>query len=130
MKIVYIVLKGMPLGGGIEKYTEEIGARLVKKGHEVIAYTMRHYGARDGLYRGMRIKTLPTLRSRSLEKIVAAFIATIYQCFDQDVDIVHYHAFGPSMFSFLPKLIGRKTVVQGRGLNGNGQNGEQSCGTS
>ena len=50
MKIAYIVLKGMPVGGGIEKYTEEVGSRLVKKGHEVVVYTIRHYGASDGRY--------------------------------------------------------------------------------
>lgn len=44
MKIAYIVLKGMPLGGGIEKYTEEIGSRLVKMGHEVSVYTMKYNG--------------------------------------------------------------------------------------
>ncbi len=116
MKIAYIVLKGMPLGGGIEKYTEELGSRLVEKGHEVIVYTMRHYGARDGVYRGMRIKTVPTLKSRSLEKLTASFLAAIEQCLEKDVDIVHFHAFGPAMFCFIPRLFGRKVVVQGHGL--------------
>ena len=36
MKIAYIILKGMPLGGGIEKYTEELGTRLAMKEHEII----------------------------------------------------------------------------------------------
>ncbi|VAX34557.1 Alpha-D-GlcNAc alpha-1,2-L-rhamnosyltransferase, partial [hydrothermal vent metagenome] len=116
MKIAYIVLKGMPLGGGIEKYTEELGSRLVEKGHEVIVYTMRHYGARDGVYRGMRIKTVPTLKSRSLEKLTASLLATIDQCLEKDVDIVHFHAFGPAMFCFIPRLFHRKVVVQGHGL--------------
>jgi len=116
MKIAYIVLKGMPLGGGIEKYTEELGSRLVKKGHEVVVYTMRHYGAGDGVYRGMRIKTVPTLKSRSLEKLTASFLATIDQCLEKDVDIVHFHAFGPAMFCFIPRLFRRKVVVQGHGL--------------
>jgi glycosyltransferase involved in cell wall biosynthesis len=116
MKIAYIVLKGMPLGGGIEKYTEEVGSRLAAKGHEVVAYTMRHYGAKDGVYRGMRIKTVPTLKRKSLEKILASFLAALAQCGERNVDIVHFHAFGPAMFSFIPRLIGRRVVVQGHGI--------------
>ncbi len=116
MKIAYIVLKGMPLGGGIEKYTEEIGARLVEKGHEVVVYTMRHYSARDGMYRGMLIKTVPTLKFRSIEKIFASFIATIKSIVEREIDIVHFHAFGPALFCFIPRLFGKKVIVQGHGL--------------
>lgn len=116
MKIAYVVLKGMPVGGGIEKYTEEVGSRLAKKGHEVTVYTTRHYGSIEGTFKGMKIKTVPSFRSKSLEKITAAFMATIYQCSQQDVDIVHFHAFGPAMFCFIPRLRGRKVIVQGHGL--------------
>jgi glycosyltransferase involved in cell wall biosynthesis len=116
MKIAYIVLKGMPLGGGIEKYTEEVGSRLSAKGHEVVVYAMRHYGAKDGVYKGMRIRTVPTIRAKSLEKMLASFFATLAQCREKGVDIVHFHAFGPAMFSFIPRLIGRRVVVQGHGI--------------
>ena len=116
MKIAYIVLKGMPVGGGIEKYTEEVGSRLVKKGHEVVVYTMRHYGASDGRYKGMNIKTVPTVKSRSFEKLIAACIATLKNCMEKGTDIVHYHAFGPAMFSFIPRLLNKRVVVQGHGL--------------
>lgn len=116
MKIAYIVLKGMPLGGGIEKYTEELGSRLVNKGHEIIVFTMKHYGASNGYYKGMKIKTIPTIKNRSLEKITAALIATIKNCLEDNSEIVHFHAFGPSLFSFIPKIFGRKVVVQGHGI--------------
>ncbi len=116
MKIAHIVLKGMPLGGGIEKYTEEVGSRLAGRGHEIVVYTMRHYGARDGVYKGMTIKTVPTLKTRSLEKLTASFVATIMQCLEKDVDIVHFHAFGPAMFCFVPRLLNRRVIVQGHGL--------------
>jgi glycosyltransferase involved in cell wall biosynthesis len=116
MKIAYIVLKGMPLGGGIEKYTEEVGSRLVKKGHEVVVYAMRHYGARDGMHKGMKIKTVPTIKSRSFEKTVASLIATLKNSSNGDSNIVHFHAFGPAMFCFIPKFFGRRVVVQGHGI--------------
>lgn len=116
MKIAYVVLKGIPHGGGIEKYTEEIGSRLADKGHEVIVYKMKHYGTKNSVHRGMIIKTVPSLKTRSLEKLTAAFMATLRQCFEQDVDIVHFHALGPSMFCFIPRILDRRTVVQGHGL--------------
>lgn len=115
MKIVYIVLKGLT-GGGIEKYTEELGTRLVRKGNKVIVYTMKHYGAQSGIYNGMEIKTVPCINSKSLEKITASFMATLNSLFLKDVDIVHFHAFGPSIFCILPRIMGKKVVVQGHGI--------------
>ena len=116
MKIAYIVLKGMPLGGGIEKYTEELGSRLAARGHEIIVYAMRHYGVSDGYHNGMKIKTAPSIKTKNLEKLTASASAILKHCMEDDVDIVHYHALGPSMFCFLPRLLGRKVVVQGHGL--------------
>ena len=116
MKIAYIVLKGIPHGGGIEKYTEEVGSRLVARGHEVIVYSMRHYDTRDGIYKGMIIKTVPAPRTRSLEKLTAVLTATLHQCMSQKADIVHFHAFGPAMFCFIPRLLGTKVIVQGHGI--------------
>jgi glycosyltransferase involved in cell wall biosynthesis len=34
-----------------------------------------------------------------------------------DYDVVHYHCLGPSLFSFLPRLVGKKTVVTVQGLD-------------
>lgn len=116
MKIAYITLKGMPYCGGIEKYTEEVGSRLAAKGHEVTVYTMRHYSCGDSLYRGMKIMPMPSLRGRSFEKLSAAFTATLRESLCGDADVVHFHAFGPAAFCFIPRLLGRKVVVQGHGI--------------
>jgi glycosyltransferase involved in cell wall biosynthesis len=116
MKIAYIVLKGMPLGGGIEKYTEEIGSRLVNRGHEVTVYTMKHYGSENGIYKGMQVKTVSAINARNLEKMTASFISTLKQMRIRDFDIVHYHAFGPAFFSIIPKIMGKRIVVQGHGI--------------
>jgi glycosyltransferase involved in cell wall biosynthesis len=117
MKIAYIALKGMPLGGGIEKYTEEVGSRLVKNGHEVVVYAMKHYGASDGFYKGMKIKTVPSIKTKSFEKLSAAFFATVKHGIEENKDyITHFHAFGPAMFCLIPRLMGRLIVVQGHGL--------------
>ncbi len=116
LKISYIVIKGMPHGGGIEKYTEEVGSRLVRRGHDVRVYATRHYGAKDGVHKGMHIKTIPSLRSRSFGKLSAATMSMAYELFERDTDIVHCHAFGPSLFAFVPRLFGKKVVVQGHSI--------------
>ncbi|MBA7515421.1 Spore coat protein SA [subsurface metagenome] len=116
MNIAYIALKGLPLGGGIEKYTEEIGSRLVKKGHKVTAYSMRHFDAKNGVYRGIYVKTLPCINHKCLQKISLTFLASFHSLLNSDTDIVHFHAIGPSLFSFMPKFKKRKAVVQAHGI--------------
>ncbi len=116
LTICYTVVKGMPLGGGIETYTEEMGSRLAARGHRVIVYTMRHYGSQPGMYRGMEVRTLPTVQRKSSEKLVAAMLGTFAQVVRRECDILHLHAFGPAMFCGIPRLLHQKVVVQGHGL--------------
>jgi glycosyltransferase involved in cell wall biosynthesis len=116
MKIAYIALKGMPLGGGIEKCTEELGSRLVERGQDITVYCSSHYNTDYAIYKGMRIKVIPSIDTKSLEKISLTLLSSLNQFLEKDIDIVHYHAVGPSLFSFMPRLVGRKTVVQIHGL--------------
>ena len=44
MNIAFLVVKNIARGGGIEKYTLELGSRLVQRGHNVTVYSMKHYG--------------------------------------------------------------------------------------
>jgi hypothetical protein len=62
----------------------------------------------------MRIVRLPTIRSKPLETSVHTFLSTIHACFSKH-DVVHYHTLGPSLFSFLPRWFGKKTVVPVQG---------------
>jgi glycosyltransferase involved in cell wall biosynthesis len=116
MKIAYIALKGMPLGGGIEKYTEELGSRLVQRGHEIIVYCSSYYNTNSKNYKGMRIKIMPSINTKSFQKPSLTLFSSLNQFIEKNLDIVHYHAVGPSLFSFMPRFIGRKTVVQIHGL--------------
>ena len=116
MRIAYIAVKGIPIGGGIEKLTEEIGSRLVKKGHEVIVYCSRDYGTENSVYRGMELRTVPSINTKSMHKLSICFHATRDVLKEHEVDIVHVHAVGPSLFSIFPRLIGIPTVVQTHGI--------------
>jgi glycosyltransferase involved in cell wall biosynthesis len=109
-------VKGIPIGGGIEKLTEEIGTRMAAKGHEVTVYSSRDYGSTDGFFRGMAIKTVPSINTKTLHKFSICFNATLDVIQRAEADIVHVHAVGPSLFSVFPRLLGIPTVVQTHGL--------------
>jgi len=117
MRIAYIAVKGIPIGGGIEKVTEEIGSRLVERDHRVTVYSSRDYGTeKDGIYKGMTIRTVPSINTKALHKLSICYHATRDVMRNGNVDIVHVHAVGPSVFSVLPRLRGIPTVVQTHGL--------------
>jgi glycosyltransferase involved in cell wall biosynthesis len=101
---------------GIETYYEEAGKRLAGMGHRVTAYCRSYFTPKIHDHHGIQIVRLPTVRSKHLETFVHSFLSTVHACFS-DHDIVHYHALGPSLFSLLPRLFGKKTVVTVQGLD-------------
>jgi glycosyltransferase involved in cell wall biosynthesis len=116
MRIAYIAVKGVPIGGGIEKLTEEIGARMVARGHEVVIYSSRDYGTVDCKYKGMQIKTVSSINTKTLHKLSICMNAVLDALKERSADIVHIHAVGPSLFSLATRLRGIPTVVQTHGL--------------
>ena len=101
---------------GIETYYEEIGRRLAGMGHEVTAYCRTYFTPPGKQHNGMRIVRLPTIRSKHLETVVHTFLSTLH-VLTQPCDVVHYHALGPALFSFIPRLVRKKTVVTVQGLD-------------
>ena len=116
MRIAFIAVKGIPIGGGVEKVTEEIGSRMAAKGHNVIVYSSRDYGTTDCSYKGMEIRTVPSVNSKSFHKLSICYHATRDVMTRRDADIVHVHAVGPSVFSIFPRMVGIPTVVQTHGV--------------
>jgi glycosyltransferase involved in cell wall biosynthesis len=105
--------RGVPATfGGVEHHVEELGARLAARGHEVIVYARTNYvDARRNGYRGMRVRTLPTVDRKHLDAIVHSSLSTV-DAMRTGVDIVHFHALGPGLPSILPRAASRAKVVQ------------------
>jgi glycosyltransferase involved in cell wall biosynthesis len=101
---------------GIETYYEEVGAQLAGMGHHVTAYCRTYFTPPGGQHKGMQIIRVPTIRSKHLETLVHTFLSTLH-VLTQPCDVVHYHALGPALFSFIPRLAGKKTVVTVQGLD-------------
>ncbi|SEA41911.1 capsular exopolysaccharide family [Thiothrix caldifontis] len=116
MKIAFIAIKGIDRIGGVETYTLELGKRLVDAGHQVIVYTIKtpQY-SRPFFHEGMWIIPLPTLKHVYFEKMLLVALASFHQFTIKHLDIVHYQAIGPSLFSFIPRLAGRRTIFQSHG---------------
>ena len=112
MKIAMIGQKGVPaVFGGIEKHVEELGAQLAKK-HEVLAYARNWYTPKNiTKYKGMKIIHRGTLHTKHLDAIVHTFISTMDAVFFKKVDVIHYHGVGPSLLSFIPRILAPKIKV-------------------
>jgi len=101
---------------GIESYYEQAGYELAQLGHEVTVYCRTYFTPPMATRNGMRVRRLPTIRSKHLETVVHTLLSSLH-AMASDYDIVHYHCLGPALFSFLPRLAGKKTVVTVQGLD-------------
>ena len=101
---------------GIESYYEQVGHELAQLGHEVTVYCRTYFTPPIETHNGMRVRRLPTIRSKHLETVVHTLLSTLH-AMASDCDLVHYHCLGPALFSFLPRLVGKKTVVTVQGLD-------------
>lgn len=117
MRIAYSVVKNIRRGGGIEKYTLELGRRLVARGHEVTVFSMGHYGAFESSLEGMRIVRVPAMRGAATEKLSAGASAGLSLfCQRERFDIAHCHSVAAGAFGLLPRLRGSRTVLQMHGV--------------
>jgi glycosyltransferase involved in cell wall biosynthesis len=101
---------------GIESYYEQAGHELARLGHEVTVYCRSYFTPPMSTHNGMRVRRLPTVRSKHLETVVHTLLSTAHAMIS-DYGVVHYHCLGPALFSFLPRLAGKKTVVTVQGLD-------------
>jgi hypothetical protein len=112
LKIAMIGQRGVPATfGGIEHHVEELGSRLVDRGHEVTVFCRPNYvsnGRRD--YRGMRLQHVPTVGTKHFDAIAHSATSTVAAMRDS-YDVIHYHALGPGLLAFAPRLASRAKVV-------------------
>jgi glycosyltransferase involved in cell wall biosynthesis len=102
---------------GIEAYYEEVGSRLAARGHDVTVYCRTYFTPDTREHHQMRVLRLPTWRSKHLETLIHTALSTAH-ALTQHYDVIHYHALGPVLFSFVPRLLRVKTAVTVQGLDG------------
>lgn len=125
LKIAMIGHKRIPTReGGVEIVVNELATRMVKKGNRVDAYNRRgsHVSGKEFVsrigkeYCGIRIISIPTFESKSLNAIVYSFLASVRALFGR-YDVIHYHAEGPCAMLWIPKIFGKRVVVTIHGLD-------------
>ena len=117
MKVAFIGGRGViSKYSGIEAYYEEVGRELARRGHDVTVYCRSYFTPPQQKHEGMSVVRIPTLRTKHLETAMHTFLSSLHVLFSRN-RIVHYHALGPSLFSFIPRLAGKKTVVTVQGLD-------------
>ena len=74
MKIAMLGTRGVPASySGFETCVEELGSRLVQRGHEVTVYCRSHHITYDQpTYKGMRLVKLPTITNKYLDTLSIA----------------------------------------------------------
>lgn len=118
MKVAMIGLRGIPAkSGGVETVVEHLAPELVKLGIDVTVYCRNPYcKERPKSYKGVHLRYLPTINTKFTEAIVHSFLATMHAV-TKDYDVIHYHAMGNALFSVIPRLFGKRTVVTLHGLD-------------
>lgn len=124
-KIAMIGHKRIPSReGGVEIVVDELSHRMVERGYFVDAYNRRgsHVSGRQYVehvgkdYKGIRIITIPTFETKSLNAIVYSFFATVRALFGK-YNVIHYHAEGPCIMLPIAHFFGKKTVATIHGLD-------------
>jgi len=108
MKIIMIGQKGIPTkSGGVERHVEELSCRLAaQSGVEVVAYTRPWYVSKHKQsHQGVRLVSLPSVYSKHLDAISHTFLAIIHAAFIEKADIIHIHAVGPALLTWLARLL-------------------------
>lgn len=120
LKIAMLGHKRIPSReGGVEIVVEELSTHMAERGHSVTCYNRKghHVSGKEydketplTKYKGVKLKYVPTVTGKGLAAFSASFFASIFATFG-DYDIVHYHAEGPCIMMWLPKLIGKKRCI-------------------
>lgn len=110
--------RGIPASySGFETCVEQLGRRLVHRGHEVTVYNRAHHISYPGTtYEGIRLVKLPTVQNKYLDTLVHSFLSSLHTL-SQGYDIALYFIAGNSPVCWIPRLVGTTTVLNVDGLD-------------
>ena len=125
IRIAFLGHKTIPSRmGGVELVVEELAVRMAQKGHQVTVYNrdMHHVGGKEfdskkvKKYKNISMKYVPTIEGKGLAAISASFFAAFSAALGK-YDVVHFHAEGPCIMLWLPKLMGKRCIATVHGLD-------------
>ena len=114
MRIALLGTRGIPANyGGFETFAEELSTRLAERGHHVVVYCREK--PKSSLYRGVRLRYLPTLRHKYFDTIAHTAFSTLDLSFRR-FDAVLYCNAANAIFTFAPRLLAMPTALNVDGL--------------
>lgn len=116
MKIAFIGGRDIKTLGGIENYVYNLATHLVKLGHEPIVYCESNRNAIEEV-NGFKVIYHKSFGGRFLCKILLSLKSTIDALTkEESVELFHYNAWPPSLWSWIPRMVGRKALLEGHGF--------------
>jgi len=118
LKIALLGTRGIPASySGFETCVEQLGQRLVQRGHQVTVYCRSHHITYpEKYYKGMRLVILPTITNKYLDTLVHSFISSLH-ALSQRYNIALYFIAGNSPVTWIPRLVGTRTLLNVDGLD-------------
>ena len=117
MRIAIMGIRGIPANyGGFETFAEELSTRLVQKGHQVAVYgraNMINY--KEKFYKGVELIILPTISHKYFDTVAHTFLC-VFHALAKKFDVVLICNSANAIFSFIPRLSGKKVAVNVDGL--------------
>lgn len=116
MKIVFIGGRDIHKIGGIENYMYNLSSHLIKEGHTPIVFCESDRNEEED-FEGIKVIYIKGPKSALLCKPYVGLIATLKAIYlIKDISIIHYNAWPPSLWSFIPRLLGIPSLMQGHGF--------------
>lgn len=111
-RIAFLGSRGVPARySGFETVVEQLGCRLVERGYEVTVYNrFPRFDTQTKHYRGMRIVTLPTISTKSLDTIVHTALSALH-ALRQNYDLIYLCGVGNALIGGFLRLCGKKVII-------------------
>lgn len=116
MKLVFIGGRGIHILGGIENYMFNLTRELTKLGHECIVWCESDHREEKNLD-GVKVIYHPGPKSNLICKPWCGLKATLRTVFgEKKVSVIHYNAWPPSLWCWIPRICGIPSLMEGHGL--------------
>lgn len=118
MKIAILGTHGIPAKyGGFETCAEELGTRLVERGHTVTVYSETSGPKNDELssYRGVHLVHIPKLRGKAPNYAFHSFVSAMRASFSR-ADVLHFFGCDQVPFTLLGRLARKRVILTVDGL--------------
>ncbi|MDX2079354.1 MAG: WecB/TagA/CpsF family glycosyltransferase [Terrimicrobiaceae bacterium] len=112
LRIGFLGSRGVPARySGFEVVVEELGSRLAAQGHQVTVYNrFPRFVAEGRTHKGMRLITLPTIPTKSLDTIVHTSLSVVDALFRR-FDLIYLCGVGNSILASPMRKAGLRVII-------------------